>query len=146
MKFKGTYSAGTTYNVGDVVIYSQDNKVYHLQRPAKTGTAPHDTLYWGQVDQPLDEAVRLMADVLGLALKADEANETAISAVEGRLDRLEPALGGMETTIGLLYPSPDTLVLYSSSADSDKKFGITVDDSGEITATEIEEVEEEGEE
>ena len=125
MKFKGTYSAGTTYNVGDVVIYAQDNKVYHLQKPAKAGTAPHDTLYWGQVDQPLDEAVRLMADVLGLALAADEVNASAVSAVEHRLDNL---------------PSTDYgLVLNSITEDSTKRFSIAVDDSGEITATEIEE-------
>lgn len=132
MKFKGTYSAETTYNVGDVVIYSQDNKVYHLQKPAKAGIAPHDTLYWGQVDQPLDEAVRLMADVLGLALAADEVNASALSVVEGRLDSLPLTDYG--------------LVLNSVTEDSTKRFSIEVDDSGEITATEIIDADEEGEE
>lgn len=125
MKFKGTYSAETTYNVGDVVIYAQDNKVYHLQKPAKAGTAPHDTLYWGQVDQPLDEAVRLMADVLGLALKADETTEAAVR--------------DLDNMIGSLNLTDYGLVLNSITEGSTKRFDITVDDSGEITATEIEE-------
>ena len=128
MKFKGTYSAGTTYNVGDVVIYAQDNNVYHLQKPAKAGTAPHDTLYWGQVDQPLDEAVRLMADVLGLALEADETTEAAVR--------------DLDSMIGSLNLTDYGLVLNSITEGSTKRFDITVDDSGEITATEIEEGEE----
>ena len=114
MKFKGTYSGETSYSVGDVVIY--DKTVIILQNPAPAGTPPYDTLYWGTVEKPLAEAVLLMADVL--------ADATSMVA-------------GVQTQFETAIPDAKTLVLASSTASSDKTFAITVDDAGDLAATEI---------
>lgn len=112
MKLKGAYSSGKTYAVGDVVI-SSENQVYHLQHPAPSGTPPTNTLYWGMLDQDLATAVLFIMDAIGI----------------------------MNITIeGLNIPdnlSEDVLVLKSSTASSEKEFAITVDDDGDLTATEI---------
>lgn len=109
MKLKGAYDAGTTYAIGDVVKYT-DGIIYHLQKTAPAGTAPNDPRYWGQLDQRLGEAVCLMLD-----------------AFEMSLDALEK-----------YFVDDKTIVLLSSTEESEKQFAITVDDDGEISATEIE--------
>ena len=112
MKLKGAYSSGTTYDVGDVVI-SSENRVYHLQHPAPSGTPPTNTLYWGMLDQDLATTVLFIMDAIGI--------------VNGTIE-------------GLNIPdnlSEDVLVLKSSTASSTKEFAITVDDDGDLTATEI---------
>lgn len=118
MKLKGTWSAETTYNVGDVVKYT-DGLVYHLQQPAKAGTPCTNTLYWAMLDQELGEAVCLMLDAVNLALT--QAQEE----------------------IEQYFVNDKTLVLASSTEDSDKRFAITVDDEGDISAAEIVEESEE---
>ena len=119
MKLKGNYSGETTYDVGDVVMYT-DGVSYHLQKPCKAGTLPVDTLYWGRVSQPICEAVKLILDAM-------EIEDTALGTVAASIP----------TNL-----SEDALVLKSSTASSEKEFIITVDDDGELTATEI--TEEEG--
>ena len=112
MKLKGAYSSGTTYAVGDVVV-SSENQVYHLQHPAPSGTPLTNTLYWGMIDQDLATAVLFIMDAIGI--------------VNGTIE-------------GLNIPdnlSEDVLVLKSSTASSEKEFAITVDDDGDLTATEI---------
>lgn len=111
MKLKGTYSGETTYDVGDVVAYS-DGNIYHLQKPCKSGTPPVETLYWGRVSQPLSEAIHMV------------------------LDAMEIESASIPTNL-----NDSALVLKSSTASSDKEFIITVDDDGELTATEITEEE-----
>ena len=119
MKLKGTYSGETTYDVGDVVAYS-DGNIYHLQKPCKAGTPPVETLYWGRVSQPLSEAIHMVLDAM-------EIEDTALGTVAASIP----------TNL-----NDSALVLKSSTASSDKEFIITVDDDGELTATEIEEEEE----
>ena len=111
MKLKGNYSGETTYDVGDVVMYT-DGVSYHLQNPCKAGTPPVDTLYWGRVSQPICEAVKLI------------------------LDAMEIESASIPTNL-----NDSALVLKSSTASSEKEFIITVDDDGELTATEITEEE-----
>lgn len=72
MKLKGEYSAGTVYDVGDVVVYS-DGHVYHLQKPCKAGVPPVETLYWGKIDQTVEQCVLLTMDALATAMAAIEA-------------------------------------------------------------------------
>ena len=81
---------------------------------------------------------------------------SAIQIVKGEI-RISPSIisSGVGTTDALFYVQPNgakskafevlgngeavapALILYSSTADSTKKFRITVDDSGTITATEV---------
>jgi len=65
MKFKGAYDGSATYDVGDVVIYT-DDVVYHLVYPCDAGTVPHDNRYWARLDGIMSEAVRMIRDAMGI--------------------------------------------------------------------------------
>ena len=111
---KGAYSGEVKYDVGDVVVYT-DNVVYHLQHPCKAGIPPKDTLYRSRVSQRTEEAVLLIMD--------------AISLLNGEIEAVQESI---PTNV-----SDDAVVLKSSTPDSEKEFIITVDDDGELTATEL---------
>ena len=56
------------------------------------------------------------------------------------IDTLETSVGTLETSVDALeekFPTPKEIVLASSTAESTKKFKITVVDDGTISATEI---------
>ena len=56
------------------------------------------------------------------------------------IDTLETSVGTLETSVDALeekFPTPKEIVLASSTAESTKKFKITVVDDGTIAATEI---------
>lgn len=56
------------------------------------------------------------------------------------IDTLETSVGTLETSVDALeekFPTPKEIVLASSTAESTKKFKITVVDAGTISATEI---------
>ena len=56
------------------------------------------------------------------------------------IDTLETSVGTLETSVDALeekFPTPKEIVLESSTAESTKKFKITVVDGGTIAATEI---------
>lgn len=87
MKYKGAYSAEITYDVGDVVIYT-DGLVYHLQKPADAGTPPHNTRYWEMLDKTLAEAVLLIADAqMGTIEDGSITTEKLDSALQNELVR-----------------------------------------------------------
>ena len=148
MKLKGTYSGLVTYDVGDVVKFT-DGNIYHLQHPALSGTPPTNTLYWGMVGQQLAEAICMVLDgvemAISKALDGKVANNLTTTASGKVLDArqgkaLKDLADGLSTDVGTLkgyLPDANTLVLASSTASSTKKFAITVDDDGELTATEI---------
>ena len=154
MKLKGVYSSATSYNVGDVVKFT-DDVVYHLQQPAKAGTPPTDSRYWGQLEKTLKEAVWLILDAIDMAeADADTAVKAMIennltTTAEGKIldarqgkalkeliDTTDTTVSGISTALGGLNPDSKTIRLASSTAESDKIFDITVDDEGELTATE----------
>lgn len=121
--YRGVFDPGFSYNVGDVVIFDNGERaVYNLQSPAPEGTPPTDSLYWGRVGQPISDCVLLICD--------------AVEQVEGNLETAEINL---YAAIESHFADDKTLVLASSTEDSDKKFAITVYDDGEIDAAEIEE-------
>ena len=66
MKLKGAYSDLTTYDVGDVVIFTEDDNVYHLQKPCAAGTKPKDTMFWSRTDERTAEAVRFIRDAVAI--------------------------------------------------------------------------------
>ena len=56
------------------------------------------------------------------------------------IEELETSVGTLETSVDSLeekFPTPKEIVLTSSTAESTKKFKITVVDDGTIAATEI---------
>ena len=114
MKLRGEYSSSKTYEVGDVVVYT-DGVVYHLQKPAKSGVPPVDTRYWGRVSQSLQDAVLVVMDALeiesvnniklannltttaagkGLDARQGKALKDALDALELRVAALEPTTQG----------------------------------------------------
>lgn len=109
MKLKGEWKGNVTYETGDIVRYT-DGVFYHLQNPCAVGTPPVDTRYWSRLTQAAAEAASMT------------------------LDMGEELTGKIPDNI-----SEDSIVLNSSTPESTKQFLITVDDDGEITATEIEE-------
>ena len=116
MNYKGAYSAGESYSVGDVVVFT-DGIPYFLQNPASAGTTCHDTSYW----QPLNEELR---DVVILF-------HSMFTTIQGTLAQTTSVVNQM------LFDDK-TIILKSSTEDSDKVYAITVDDSDGLEATEIE--------
>ena len=114
MKLRGVWSDQIAYNVGDVVEHS-DGEVYKLNHPATSGTPPTNTLYWGKVGQPTADIARFVLDMM----EVEAQNNADIS-------------GHIPSNV-----SENAIVLNSSTEDSDKQFIITVDDDGDLTATEI---------
>ena len=108
MKYKGAYDASTSYNVGDVVVYT-DGIPYFLQNPASAGTGCHDTHCWNPVNEEARDMVIMFHDYLS-------------------------SIAGIVNTV--LFDEK-TIVLASSTEDSDKRYAITVDDSDGLEATEI---------
>lgn len=47
-KLKGDWNGTTTYDVDDVVRWT-NGEIYTLLKPCDVGTAPTDTLYWGKI-------------------------------------------------------------------------------------------------
>ena len=145
MTLKGDFSGLASYDVGDVVRWTDDT-IYVLKKPAAAGTPPTDTLYWERAAQSLQDAVDLTLDAIdiakGGALAGKVANNLTTTASGKVLDArqgktLKTAIDEVAEDVGTLYPDAKTLVLASSTASSTKKFEITVDDDGELTATEI---------
>lgn len=118
MNYCGNYSAGTSYNVGDIAIYT-DGVPYILLKPAPAGTACHDTLYWNRVQPPLADALVAVNGAVNSMLDTIGSDGQAITALSG------------------VIVDDKTIVLASSTEDSTKKFAITVDDDGDISATEV---------
>jgi len=152
MKLCGNYSGSTSYDVGDVVLFTENNVAYCLQKAAPTGTKPIDTRYWDKLDQKMSEAVKLIMDAEGIAVDsaltgkvANNLTTTAsgkvLDARQGKalktlIDDQSETVGGLATSLSGLNPDTKTIRLASSTAESTKLFDITVDDDGELTATE----------
>ena len=78
---RGNYDPNVTYDVGDVVV--ADNKqVYHLQYPAKSGTPPVDTRYWGRVSQSVEQCALMILDNNVELRKRLDAMKKRITALE----------------------------------------------------------------
>lgn len=63
--------------------------------------------------------------------------EAAAESQGSTLDSVDAELTAVDAALSTVYPDSKTLVLDSSTAESTKKFAITVNDDGLITATEI---------
>lgn len=119
LNYRGTYNDDTTYYEGDVVVY-EDGVPYLMKESAPSGTKCHDTLYWNRLDDPLASVVEMFHNML-----------------DGLIESATTAAGITQIVDTMLFDSK-TIMLQSSSEDSEKVFAITVDDSGDIDATEVE--------
>ena len=63
MNYKGSYSGSTNYSIGDVVVFT-DGVAYEKFEAAPTGTTPHNTRAWRRVNQPLQEVVIMMHNMI----------------------------------------------------------------------------------
>lgn len=116
MKYKGVYSDGATYDVGDVVVFT-DGIPYCLQKPAPVGTGCHNTLYWSRTIEEVADMVSLFHSFLmGLLFTSEETSSIVNS---------------------MLFDDK-TIILKSSTEESDKRYAVTVDDEDGLAATEIE--------
>ena len=134
MKLKGNWKNNVTYSVGDIVLFT-DGVVYNLQKPCKAGVTPIDTHYWGRCSAMQAICAKMVLDMeendiqLEDDLTQEAGGKKALDAHQGYVLK-----GMIPDNI-----SEDSIVLNSSTPDSTKQFIITVDDDGELTATEIEE-------
>lgn len=119
MKYKGAYSDGASYEVGDVVVFT-DGISYCLQKPAPVGTGCHNTLYWSRTIEEVADMVSLFHSFF-----MDLESSTATAA---------------QTTgiVNAMLFDEKTIVLASSTESSDKRYAVTVDDEDGLAATEIE--------
>ena len=154
MTLKGNYSDLTSYSIGDVVAYQ--GNFYIREREPGSGINPVDTWRWGKIPQILMQAASLVMDGISIAeagaltgkivdsLDSTDASKV-LSAKQGKAlnDKFSSyatteSLSSYATVTSLQSVNPDskTLRIASSTASSTKKFDITVDDDGELTATE----------
>lgn len=115
MTLKGEWSAGTTYEVGDVVLYPNGN-FYQMVRPGKAGVPCADALYWNILPSPLQECAKMIMDIAS---------------------GLTSAIGDVEAKIPTNIDD-ESIVLKSG----DNEYLVSVDASGEdpeVVATLIEE-------
>ena len=113
MTLKGNYSDLVSYAIGDVVGY-QDEFYVRMKEPG-AGINPIDTGRWEKLPKWLMLCAGMVMDGIGIA---DGDFASTKSQIEG------------------INPDAKTIRLKSSTASSTKSFDITVDDDGELTATE----------
>ena len=75
MNYKGAYDSSAQYEVGDVVVFT-DNIPYCLKEPAAAGTTCHDTHRWNRMLGYLADAVMLFHGMLS-ADRDDPHNPSA---------------------------------------------------------------------
>ena len=123
MNYMGAYSEDTIYPVGAVVVFSDDNTAYIKTKTSDAGVYPHDVYYWNRLDQPYQEIVVMFNQMFG-SLAANTAEVASL----------------VESVIF----DEKTIILESSSEDSDKVYALTVEDGdsgGELVISEVEEEE-----
>ena len=143
MQLKGSYSAETSYSVGDVVMFD-DGFAYELKHPATAGIPPVDTRYWARTSQIIGEVVKLCLDAIAMAdsndVKVeDKLNSTskvnALSAKQGKV--LKDTIDGLSIPTNI---NDESIVLTSGS----NEYLITVDTTGETPELAVELIEPDG--
>ena len=140
MTLKGNYSDLRSYSSGDVVRWT-DSTIYVALKNAPAGIPPTDTRYWERAKQEYQDLIDLILDAFdsGNAMSEKVANNLTTTTAGKILDARQGKV--LKTLIDdLVIPdnvNESALILNSSTASSTKKFAITVDDDGELTATEV---------
>ena len=65
MTLKGEWSDDVTYSVGDVARYS-NGIFYQMVRPGNAGVPCADALFWNILPSPLQEAAKMVMDMIGV--------------------------------------------------------------------------------
>ena len=135
MKLRGNWSNVVTYNVGDIVRYTNGD-VCILHKPCKAGVPPLETTFWGRADDMTTEIVNIALDAVDLA--------GAVS--DGKLDKSKVYNGLDKTGSGYaldarqgkalkeLIPTNITGTTITLKDSSDNEYTITVDASGDTPA------------
>ena len=135
MKLKGAWVGDTTYDVGDVVRYSNGD-VCILQKPCKAGVTPMDTKFWGKADDTTTAIVNIAMDAIELADSNDPELEDDLNQSTAGKKALDAHQGKV-----LKEMIPTNIDANSISLSTETgEYLITVDDSGdtpELTVTAI---------
>jgi hypothetical protein len=118
MNLKGEYNGATSYEVGDVVRYT-DGIAYILLQSCGAGTNPTNTLYWNRVGPPLQEVVDMIMSY----------GATIAAGVKAEVEAEIPQ-----------NISDEAITLKGSE---DNEYLITVDDSGDTPELDVTLIEEE---
>ena len=111
MVYKGAYDSGTSYDVGDVVVFD-DGIAYELFQAASAGTTPHNTMSWRRITQPMqdivtmfhsafeavpkninDEAITLKTSTAEYLISVDDDGDTPELVVEAISEEIEDGGG-----------------------------------------------------
>lgn len=76
MTYKGEYDSGTSYGVGDVVVF-QDQGWFVMKKAAPAGTPCTNTLYWNRASYLVSIAAKLVYDAFTLLAAQVSAIPTA---------------------------------------------------------------------
>lgn len=114
---KGIYAAGTTYDVGDIVEYT-DGAVYLMHQAAPSGTPPTNTRYWTKQTGFTAVAALLALDAVALveAKYGDPitlANNLTTTATKKALDArqgkaIKELIDALDERVTALEPAPET--------------------------------------
>lgn len=105
MNYKGDYASGTSYSVGDVVVYT-DGVAYQKIKAAAAGITPHEVRIWQRVPQPMQGVIKMFYGML-------KSISSALVELKGMIP-------------GNINDEAITL-----KDDSDNEYLITVDGSGD---------------
>jgi hypothetical protein len=105
MNYKGDYAGGTSYSVGDVVVYT-DGVAYQKIKASGAGITPHDVRIWQRVPQPMQDVIKMFNGML-------KSISSGLVELEGMIPR---------------NISDEAITLKD---DSDNEYLITVDASGD---------------
>ena len=136
MKLKGAWVGDTTYDVGDVVRYSNGD-VCILQKPCAAGVTPLETKFWGKADDTTTAIVNIAMDAIELANAGDlqlEDDQTQSTAGKKALDAHQ---GKVPKEMIPTNIDANSISLSTETAE----YLITVDDSGdtpELVVTAVE--------
>lgn len=127
MKLKGAWVGDTTYDVGDVVRYSNGD-VCILQKPCKAGVTPMDTKFWGKADDTTTAIVNIAMDAIELADSNDIELEDDLNQSTAGKKALDAHQGKVLKEMIPANISEDAITLKD---ESDNEYLITVDASGD---------------
>jgi hypothetical protein len=112
VKLNGDYSGSVTYDVGDIVRYT-DGVSYLLLKPCKAGVPPINTKYWDRIPQPMQDVAKLIvsySDVIGKppALANNLTTAASGKALDARQGKaLKALIDELDARVKALEPPPD---------------------------------------
>ena len=113
MNYCGNYSAGTSYGVGDIAIYT-DGVPYIVFAAAPTGATPHDTHYWRRVDPPFSDVVVMFHEMLSEV-------KTAVATIPTNIN---------DEAITLSTDTADYLITVDDSGDTPELTVTAIEEEG----------------